>query len=69
MSNYPPGVTDQNFDELAFGETYRLGRECIVCHEPLPDQNGEVCDYCELEFQYGQHDECDPVEEEEEEEE
>lgn len=48
MSNYPPGVTDHNFDELCWGETYRLGRLCIICHEPLPDQaDDEFCSDCE----------------------
>ena len=58
-SDYPPGVTDQNFDELAFGETYRLGRECIVCHEPLPDQADEFCSYCEPELTYEEGCICD----------
>ena len=58
-SNYPPGVTDQNFDELCWGETYRLGRKCAICHEPLPDQNDQFCDYCDPDqaSEYDQEDE------------
>lgn len=49
-TNYPPGVTDHNFDELCWGETYRLGRHCESCHEPIPDQiDGDLCDWCDRE--------------------
>lgn len=47
-SNYPPGVTDSNFDKLCWNETYRFNRACMCCHEPVADQaDQDFCSYCE----------------------
>ena len=47
LSNYPPGVNDGNFDELAFGETYHQKKTCEVCYNALPDQHPDgYCDDC-----------------------
>ena len=38
---YPLGVTDNNFDQLAFGIT----KQCASCGEELYDEE-ELCDEC-----------------------
>ena len=53
MNNYPPGVTDDTFDEQCFGETYIDNLHCIICEELIPDNyTHEMCDSC-----YGDYDE------------
>lgn len=57
---YPPGVTDDNFDELCWGDTYHLRGTCDRCGDPVPDYlcEGEeiLCETC-WEQEYWTHEE------------
>lgn len=47
LNHYPPGITDANFDELAYGYTYLKEQRCQECGVVMPDHCEWNCDECE----------------------